>query len=65
MIKLREGRATPGHEVFSLTFHRPLGAFLGHEMVAMAHDAIGQFELFIVPAARTSDGFLYEAVFNR
>jgi hypothetical protein len=34
-------------------------------MVAMAHDAIGQFELFIVPVARTSDGFLHEAVFNQ
>ena len=31
----------------------------------MAHDAIGDFELFIVPVAQTSDGFLYEAVFNR
>jgi hypothetical protein len=31
----------------------------------MAHDAFGEIELFIVPIARTSDGFLYEAVFNR
>jgi hypothetical protein len=65
LIELREGRATPGHEVFSLTFRGPLGAFLGQGMVAMAHDAIGQFELFIVPVVRTSDGMPYEAVFNQ
>jgi len=65
LIDLREGRATTGHEVFSLMFRGPLGAFLGQWMVAMAHDAIGQFELFIVPVGRTSDGLLYEAVFNR
>jgi hypothetical protein len=65
LIELREGRAASGHEVFSLTFRGPLGAFLGQGMVALAHDVIGEFELFIVPVARTSDGFLYEAVSNR
>jgi hypothetical protein len=34
-------------------------------MVAMAHDTSGEFELFSVPVARTADGFLYEAVFDR
>jgi len=65
LIELREGRASPGHEIFSLTFRGPLDAFLGQRMVAMAHDVIGEFDLFIVPIAQTPDGFLYEAVFNR
>jgi hypothetical protein len=65
LIELSEGRANPGHEVFSLTFRGPLDAFLGQGMVSMAHDAIGEFDLFIVPIAQISDGFLYEAVFNR
>ena len=65
LIELSEGRAIPGHEAFLLIFRSPLDAFLGQGMVSMAHDAIGDFELFIVPIAQTSDGFLYEAVFNR
>ena len=65
LIELSEGRANPGHEIFSLTFRGPIEAFLGQGMVSMSHDAIGDFELFIVPVAQTSDGFLYEAVFNR
>ena len=65
LIELSEGPANPGHEIFSLTFRGPIEAFLGQGMVSMAHDAIGDFELFIVPIAQTSDGFLYEAVFNR
>lgn len=65
LIELSEGRVNSGHENFSLTFRSPLEAFLGQGMVPMAHDAIGDFELFIVPIAQTSDGFLYEAVFNQ
>lgn len=65
LIELREGRAISGHDVFSLTFRGPLDAFLGQGMVSMSHDALGEFELFIVPIAQTPDGFLYEAVFNR
>ena len=65
LIELSEGRTNPGHEIFSLTFRGPIEAFLGQGMVSMSHDAIGDFELFIVPVAQTSDGFLYEAVFNR
>ena len=65
LIELSEGPANPGHEIFSLTFRGPLETFLGQGIVSMAHDAIGEFELFIVPIAQTSDGFLYEAVFNR
>ena len=65
LIELSEGPANPGHEIFSLTFRGPIEAFLGQGMVSMSHDAIGDFELFIVPVAQTSDGFLYEAVFNR
>ena len=64
LIELSEGRANPGHEIFSLTFRGPIEAFLGQGTVSMSHDALGELELFIVPIAQTSDGFLYESVFN-
>jgi hypothetical protein len=64
LIELNEGRSMPGHATFSVVFRGPLDAFLGQGMVSMSHDAIGEFELFIVPIAQTSDGYLYEAVFN-
>ncbi len=54
LIELNEGRSIPGHEIFSLTFRGPLEAFLGQGMVVMTHDAIGEFELFIVPIDQTS-----------
>lgn len=65
LIEVREGRSLPGHEAFSLTFRGPLDVYLGQGMVTMAHDAIGEFELFMVPIAQAPDGFRYEAVFNR
>ena len=65
LIELSEGRAISGHEAFSLTFRGPLDAFLDQGMVSLSHDVIGEFDLFIVPIVQTSDGFLYEAVFNR
>lgn len=65
LVECRPGRASPSHEAFALTFRGPLEAFLGQGIVSMAHDALGEFELFIVPTAQTPNGFLYEAVFNR
>lgn len=65
LIELNEGRSIAGHEIFSVVFRGPLNAFLGQGMVVMTHDAIGEFELFIVPIDQIPNGFLYEAVFNR
>jgi hypothetical protein len=31
----------------------------------MAHDKLGEFDLFLVPVAKNENGFQYEAVFNR
>jgi hypothetical protein len=31
----------------------------------MEHEALGSFELFIVPIRKDDEGFYYEAVFNR
>lgn len=52
-------------ERFSAVFRGALEQFLPQRTYAMEHDALGSFELFIVPIKQVADGFYYEAVFNR
>lgn len=64
LIDVSAQRAAPGREAFSLTFRGPIDNFLGQGTVALSHPVLGGFDLFLVPVARTTDGFLYEAIFN-
>jgi hypothetical protein len=50
---------------FSLIFHGPKDRFLPQRMYLLENDAIGQFELFIVPIGQKPGLFQYQAVFNR
>ena len=52
-------------ERFSAVFRGALDAFLPQRTYALEHEALGSFELFIVPIRQDSEGFYYEAVFNR
>jgi hypothetical protein len=52
-------------ERFSAVFRGALDTFLPQHTYALEHDALGSFELFIVPIRRDGEGFYYEAVFNR
>jgi hypothetical protein len=65
LIELVEGVSTPNHEQFSLLFQGPQTPFLPQMTYRVEHDRLGEFSLFLVPVARTPDGFQYEAVFNR
>ncbi|MCU1245346.1 MAG: uncharacterized protein JWN02_1256 [Acidobacteria bacterium] len=49
---------------FSLYFIGPPQPFLPQATYAMSHPTLGDVDLFIVPNARTADGFRYEAVFT-
>lgn len=61
-----EGKGVQGmQEQFSLLFRGPLEAPLEQGLHPFEHVQLGQFELFIVPVARTDEGFEYEAIFNR
>lgn len=51
-------------ERFSLTFHGPSDSFLPQSTYGFTHPKMGEFEMFIVPADRDENGFIYEAVFN-
>jgi hypothetical protein len=53
------------HKSFSLLFSGPGDRFLAQGIYSFEHDAIGQFDLFIVPIGRNDGRFEYQAVFNR
>jgi hypothetical protein len=51
-------------EPFSLYFRSASQVVLPQRIYPLVHDAMGRFELFIVPIAREPQGIVYEAVFN-
>lgn len=57
--------APAGYEVFAITFRGPATNPLAQATYGFHHDAIGDFELFIVPVRQDQQGRYYEAVFNR
>lgn len=52
-----------GMERFSIFFDGP-DFYLPQRVYALDHDAMGQFEIFLVPIAQNGATFRYEAVFN-
>lgn len=53
-----------GMERFSLYFEGPAEPFLPQNTYTLRHERMGTHDIFIVPIARTADGFRYQAVFN-
>ncbi len=53
-----------GMERFSAFFRGPAHLRLNQHTFRLAHDSMGEFELFLVPVSADQDGFVYEAVFN-
>lgn len=53
-----------GMERFSLYFEGPAETFLPQSTYTLEHERMGANDIFIVPVARTADGFSYQAVFN-
>jgi hypothetical protein len=52
-------------EAFSLIFHALDQVFLPQRMYRFEHEALGAFDLFIVPVGRAPGEFHYQAAFNR
>ena len=50
---------------FSILFQGPSNVFLPQSIYPVAHDQLGEFNLFLVPVGKNQSGFQYEAVFNR
>jgi hypothetical protein len=51
-------------EPFSLYFRSASQVVLPQRIYPFVHDAMGRFDLFIVPIAREPEGIVYEAVFG-
>jgi hypothetical protein len=52
-------------ETFSLLFHGPAAHFMPQGIHKLKHEQLGEVDIFLVPVGKDSDGFEYEAVFNR
>jgi hypothetical protein len=53
-----------GLERFSAFFDGPGDAYLPQATYQLAHDQMGNFEIFLVPLSGNQQGYRYEAVFN-
>ena len=53
-----------GMERFSVFFQGSGDRALPQGIYPLEHEAMGPFELFLVPVAQTEAGYQYEAVFN-
>lgn len=49
---------------FSILFRGPLQPLLPQRTYALSHEALGSFDLFIVPIGQDEEGTQYEAVFG-
>ena len=65
LVEFVEFQTAPKQEQFSLRFRGDRAQVFPQQTYAMKHDAVGEFELFLVPIGRDESGTLYEAVFNR
>jgi len=51
-------------ERFSLYFYGPGDFYLPQRIYRLAHERMGEHEIFLVPVAQEPRGFRYEAVFS-
>lgn len=65
LAEVSEVKPQKAHDQFAVIFRGPLNAFMGQGLRSFNHDKLGHFELFIVPVRHDSEGYYYEAVFNR
>lgn len=65
MVEVSERTSPPRQERFSLLFRGPRTPLLDHATYMLEHEALGAFDLFLVPVEMDEAGIYYEAVFNR
>ena len=51
-------------ERFSVFFYGPVSCFLPQRMYRLAHERMGEHDIFLVPIAQEPRGYRYEAVFS-
>jgi hypothetical protein len=60
----KKDEETQRMERFSAFFEGPANNSLPQLTYRVAHEQMGEFDLFIVPIGKSENGFRYEAVFN-
>lgn len=53
-----------GMERFSVFFRGPAAVRLNQHTFTLAHERMGEFDIFLVPISAGAGGHVYEAVFN-
>jgi len=61
---LPQAHEQTGMERFSVFFDGPGNTRLAQRLYSLAHEQMGEFEIFLVPISGNEKGFRYEAVFN-
>lgn len=59
-----DSAARPGQRVFSLFFAGHASFMLQQGTYFLQHDTLAEQPMFLVPVARTTEGFRYQACFN-
>jgi hypothetical protein len=54
----------PDMERFSVFFVGPEDHFLPQSMYSLSNEKMGNFDVFLVPVSKESDGYHYEAIYN-
>lgn len=66
LVEATRLRASPerARAPFSIVFRGPVEPVYPQRIYRLEHGGIGEFEVFLVPVGRDSDGVRYEAVFT-
>lgn len=64
MTKVVEHAKSDRQEAFSVFFLGPAERFMPQGICKVKHAQLGELEVFLVPVAKTNEGFEYEAAFN-
>ena len=65
LTKVEEAVTPPDYEQFSLMFRGTLETPLGQGTYRMEHEKLEASDVFLVPVAKETDGFYYQACFSR
>ncbi len=64
LMRVLEHSKTETNEAFSVFFLGPIDRFMPQGTRKLSHPRLGEMDMFLVPVAKTTNGFEYEAVFN-
>lgn len=65
LLEARELGHDPAFEQFSLLFRGPREPFLSQGTYLFSHDDLGELAIFLTAISQSTEGFTYQAVFNR